>query len=240
MERLQKILSNSGVASRRTSEKLILDGRVSVDGKVIRELGTKVSINSVIEVDGIKISREEKVYYLLNKPRGVVCTAKDEKGRKTVVGLVKENRRIYPVGRLDYDTTGAIILTNDGELANALMHPKNKIDKVYIAKVNGIPTINQIMNLKKGVLLDGVLTSKAKVKIKKQDLKTNTSIIEIIVHEGKNHQVKRMFESVGLKVLKLKRERFAFLDLSGLNSKDYRMLNPKEVKRLYDLVSNKK
>ena len=240
MERLQKILSNSGVASRRASEKLILDGRVSVDGEVIRELGSKVSTNSIIEVDGIRISREEKVYYLLNKPRGVVCTTKDEKNRKTVVGLIKEKRRIYPVGRLDYDTTGAIILTNDGEFANALMHPRNKIDKVYVAKVRGIPTINQIMNLKKGVLLDGVMTSKAKIKIKKQDLKSRTSIIEIVIHEGKNHQIKRMFEAVGLEVLKLKREKIAFLDLSGLNSKDYRSLNPKEVKRLYDLANNKK
>lgn len=240
MERLSKIIANSGVASRRGAEKLILEGKVNVDGQTITELGTKVSKKSVIEVEGIKIGKEEKVYYLLNKPRGVVSTTKDDKGRKTIVNLIHDPRRIYPVGRLDYDTTGAIILTNDGEFANMLMHPKNKIEKVYIAKIKGIPQINQIMNLKKGVLIDGIKTSRAKVKVKKVDNKSNTSIVEITIHEGRNHQVKRMFESVGLEVLKLKRERIAFLDLTGLDSKDYRKLTPKEVNRLYDLSQNKK
>ncbi len=240
MERLSKIIANSGVASRRGAEKLILEGKVNVDGQTITELGTKVSKNSVIEVEGIKIGKEEKVYYLLNKPRGVVSTTKDDKGRKTIVNLIHDPRRIYPVGRLDYDTTGAIILTNDGEFANMLMHPKNRIEKVYIAKIKGIPQINQIMNLKKGVLIDGIKTSRAKVKVKKVDNKSNTSIVEITIHEGRNHQVKRMFESVGLEVLKLKRERIAFLDLTGLDSKDYRKLTPKEVNRLYDLSQNKK
>ena len=240
MERLQKVIANSGVASRRKAEQLILDGKVTVDGEVVLELGTKVNGNSHIEVDGISITREEKVYYLLNKPRGVVSTTKDDKNRKTVVDLIDDKRRIYPVGRLDYDTTGAIILTNDGEFSNYLMHPKNKIDKVYVAKIKGIASINQLMNLKKGVLIDGVKTSKAKVKIKKVDKKSNTSIVEITIHEGKNHQVKRMFEAVGLEVLKLKRERIAFLDLGGLASKDYRKLTIKEVKQLYDLSQNKK
>lgn len=240
MERLSKIIANSGVASRRGAEKLILEGKVNVDGQTITELGTKVSKKSVIEVEGIKIGKEEKVYYLLNKPRGVVSTTKDDKGRKTIVNLIHDPRRIYPVGRLDYDTTGAIILTNDGEFANMLMHPKNRIEKVYIAKIKGIPQINQIMNLKKGVLIDGIKTSRAKVKVKKVDNKSNTSIVEITIHEGRNHQVKRMFESVGLEVLKLKRERIAFLDLTGLDSKDYRKLTPKEVNRLYDLSQNKK
>ena len=240
MERLSKVIANSGVCSRRGAEKLILEGKVTVDGEVIRELGTKVGEKAKVEVDGIKLEREEKVYYLLNKPRGVVSTVNDDKNRKTVVGLIKDNKRIYPVGRLDYDTTGAIILTNDGEFANMLMHPKNKIEKVYIAKIKGILSISQIMNLKKGVLLDGIKTAKAKVKVKKIDNKTNTSIVEIAIHEGRNHQVKRMFETVGVEVLKLKRERIAFLDLTGLDSKDYRKLNPKEVKQLYDLANNKK
>ena len=240
MERLQKVIANSGVASRRKAEQLILDGKVKVDGEVVLELGTKVSGNSCIEVEGISITREEKVYYLLNKPRGVVSTTKDDKNRRTVVDLIDDKRRIYPVGRLDYDTTGAIILTNDGEFSNYLMHPKNKIDKVYVAKIKGIASINQIMSLKKGVKLDGMMTSRSKVKVKKVDKKTNTSIIEITIHEGKNHQVKRMFEAVGLEVLKLKREKIAFLDLSGLASKDYRKLTIKEVKQLYDLSQNKK
>ena len=238
MERLSKVIAQSGMSSRRGAEKLILDGKVRVDGQIIKELGTKVGEKAIVEVDGIKLEREEKVYYLLNKPRGVVSTVKDDKNRKTVVSLIKESRRIYPVGRLDYDTTGAIILTNDGEFANILMHPKNKIEKVYIAKIKGILSISQIMNLKKGVYIDGVKTAKAKVKVKKIDNKTNTSIVEISIHEGRNHQVKRMFESVGVEVLKLKRERIAFLDLTGLKSKDYRKLNPKEVKQLYDLANN--
>ena len=240
MERVQKVIAECGYCSRRGAEKLILEGKVSVDGKVITELGTKVSNSSIVEIEGIKINKEEKVYYLLNKPRGVVSTTKDDKGRKTIVSLVHDSRRIYPVGRLDYDTTGAIILTNDGEFANMLMHPKNKIEKVYIAKVRGIPEINQIMNLKKGVLIDEIKTSRAKVKIKKVNKQSNTSVVEITIHEGRNHQVKRMFEAVGLEVLKLKRERIAFLDLTGLESKDYRKLTPKEVAKLYDLSQNKK
>lgn len=240
MERIQKIIANSGVASRRKSEELIKEGRVKVDGKVVTELGTKVSKKSIIEVDNVKISSEEKEYYLLNKPRGVVSTTSDEHGRKTVVSLIETDKRIYPVGRLDYDTTGALILTNDGEFANNITHPKNQIDKAYVAKINGILTIADIMALKKGVMLDDIKTSPAKVKIKKVDNKNKVSIVEITIHEGKNHQVKRMFEKLGYEVLKLKRERIAFLTLKGLSSGDYRSLTPKEVNQLYDLSMNKK
>lgn len=240
MERIQKIIANSGVASRRKSEELIKEGRVNVDGKVVTELGTKVSKKSIIEVDNVKISSEEKEYYLLNKPRGVVTTTSDEHGRKTVVSLIETDKRIYPVGRLDYDTTGALILTNDGEFANNITHPKNQIDKAYVAKINGILTIADIMALKKGVMLDDIKTSPAKVKIKKVDNKNKVSIVEITIHEGKNHQVKRMFEKLGYEVLKLKRERIAFLTLKGLSSGDYRSLTPKEVNQLYDLSMNKK
>lgn len=238
MERIQKIISNSGVTSRRKAEALIKEGRVKVDGVVVTELGTKVSKKSIIEVDDVKISTEEKVYYLLNKPRGVVTTTSDEHGRKTIVSLIETNKRIYPVGRLDYDTTGLIILTNDGEFTNNITHPKNKIDKTYVAKINGILTISDIMALKKGINLDGFKTSPAKVKVRKTDNKNNNSVIEIIIHEGKNHQVKRMFEALGYEVLKLKRERIAFLTLKGLTSGDYRMLTPKEVNQLYVLSQN--
>lgn len=234
MERLQKVIANSGVTSRRKAEELILAGRVKVDGKVVSELGTKVSDKAKIEVNNILINREDKVYYLLNKPRGVVTTTKDEHGRKTVVDLVEnEDKRIYPVGRLDYDTTGIILLTNDGELANLLMHPKNEIEKVYVAKIQGIISSSDLMILKNGVVIDGVKTKKAKVKLKKVDKVNGTSIVELVIHEGKNHQVKKMFSTIGYDVLKLKRERIAFLDLRGLKSGEYRKLNPKEVKRLY-------
>lgn len=236
MERLQKVIAASGITSRRKAEQLIVEGKVMVDGKKITELGYKVSENNEIVIDGVKINREEKVYYLVNKPRGVITSTKDDKGRKTVLDLIQDDRRIYPVGRLDYDTTGAIIVTNDGEFANGLMHPKNEIDKVYIAKIDGFLTPSDVMALKKGVVIDGVKTSKAKVKVRKVDRESRTSIVELTIHEGRNHQVKNMFASLGYDVLKLKRERIAFLDLKGLGSGEYRLLNPKEVKKLYVLT----
>ena len=236
MERLQKVIAASGVASRRKAEELILAKKVMVNGEVVSELGVKVSEKDEVVVNGVKINREEKVYYLLNKPRGVITSTNDEKGRSTVVSLINDEKRIYPVGRLDYDTTGALILTNDGEFANMMMHPSNNIDKVYVAKIKGILLPSEIMSLKNGVLLDGVITSKAKVKVKKVDKDSNTSIVEITIHEGKNHQVKRMFEAVDKEVLKLKRERIAFLDLRGLNSGEYRKLSHKEVSKLYVLA----
>ena len=239
MERLQKVIAESGIASRRKAEELILNGKVKVNGKTILTLGTKVDKDDDIEVNGLSIGKEEKVYYLLNKPREVITSVSDDKGRKTVVDLIGESKRIYPVGRLDYDTTGALLLTNDGELANLLMHPKNEIDKCYIAKINGILNPKQLMLLKTGVLIDGVKTKKAKVKTRKIDKKNNTSIVEVVIHEGKNHQVKKMFESIGYEVLKLKREKIAFLNLTGLKSGEYRKLNPKEVKTLYNLATKK-
>ena len=145
MERLQKVIANSGYCSRRKAEEYISTGKVKVNGEVIKELGTKVSGEDYIEVNGNPLNKkEEKVYYLLNKPRGVVTTSKDDKNRKTVVDLIKTDKRIYPVGRLDYDTTGIILLTNDGELTNYLTHPKNEIEKVYVAKINGIITKEEL------------------------------------------------------------------------------------------------
>ena len=237
MERLQKVISNSGYTSRRKAEELILKGLVKVNNKVVYELGTKVNPNDLIEVNGYIIKNENKVYYLLNKPRGVITSTSDDKGRKTVVDLINTNIRIYPVGRLDYDTTGAIILTNYGEFANLIMHPKSQIDKVYIAKIDGLIGKKQLQMLEKGVFIDGIKTSKAKARIKNYDKKTDTSIVELTIHEGRNHQVKKMFESLGYKVLKLKRERIAFLDVNDLKSGEYRILNSKEVKKLYNEIT---
>lgn len=233
MERLQKAIAMSGYTSRRKAEELIVTGHVMVNGKTVTELGTKVSLSDQIMIDGVMLGKEVKEYYLLYKPRGVVTTTSDDKKRKTVVDLIDTNARIYPVGRLDYDTTGILILTNDGEFANILMHPKNKIDKVYIAKINGFLHPEVIEKLRRGVIIDGVKTSKCSVKVKKYDRKTDTSIVEVIIHEGKNHQVKKMFKSVGKDVLKLKRERISFLDLRGLKSGEYRRLTIKEVKKIY-------
>lgn len=234
MERLQKVIALSGYCSRRKAEELINEGKVKVNGKIIKEQGVKVDISDYIEVEGNDIKKvEDKVYYLLNKPRGVIATAKDDLGRKTVVDLIKTNKRIYPIGRLDYDTTGLIILTNDGELTNFLTHPKNEIEKVYVAKIKGLITKEDLSKLCRGVIIDGKKTSKAKAKILKIDKKTNSSIIKLIIHEGRNHQVKKMFEAIGYEVLKLKRESVSFLTLDGLKSGEYRELSIKEVKKLY-------
>lgn len=238
MDRIQKVIANSGYCSRRKAEELILKGLVKVNGSTIYELGTKVDSSDTIEVEGHSLKNNNKVYYLLNKPRGVITSASDDKGRKTVVDLIETNVRIYPVGRLDYDTTGAIILTNDGELANLIMHPKSNIDKVYIAKINGLIGKTEINKLQRGVIIDKIKTSPCKARIKNYDKKTDTSIVELTIHEGRNHQVKKMFESIGYKVLKLKREKIAFLDVNNLKSGEYRILNPKEVKKLYNETKN--
>ena len=237
MERLQKVIAQSGVASRRKAEELIVEGKVKVNGKIITELGTKVSSSDEILVNNELISYEQKEYYILNKPRGVISTTSDDKNRKTVVDMIPTTTRIYPVGRLDYDTTGLILLTNDGEFANILMHPSSEIDKVYVAKIKGIIKGEQINKLKDGVLIDDTLVKASRVKLKKQDPKTNTCMVQLIIHEGKNHQVKRMFDAVGYEVLKLKREKVAFFDLKGLQSGEYRKLTAKEVAKVYALGS---
>ena len=235
MERLQKVIAQAGIASRRKAEELITEGKVKVNGIVVTELGTKVSDKDRIEVNNEIIEKEKKEYYLLNKPRGVDTTTQDDKNRKTVVDLIPTSARIYPVGRLDYDTTGVLLLTNDGEFANILMHPTSNVDKVYMAKLEGIIKGEQINKLKDGVELDGEIVKPSRVKLKKVDPKSNSCMVQITIHEGKNHQVKRMFESVGFPVAKLKREKEAFFDLKDLQSGEFRKLTPKEVAKVYGL-----
>ena len=203
MQRVQKVIAASGICSRRHAEELIKSRRVSVNDKVVEELGFKVSDKDIVKVDGIPLKKEEKVYYLLNKPRGVITSSKDEKNRRTVVDLIDDDRRIYPVGRLDYDTTGVLLLTNDGEFANILMHPSDDVEKVYVAKVKGMIVKDKLNSLRNGVLIDGVMTKKANVKVMRYDKKTNISMVRVTIHEGRYHQVKRMFEAVGCDVLKL-------------------------------------
>lgn len=240
MERLQKVIANLGYCSRRHAEELIKEGKVLVNGQVITELGTKVKSSDSISVEGnILDNNKNYEYYLLNKPRGVVTTTNDEFGRKTVLDLVISSNRIYPVGRLDYDTTGVLLLTNDGNLANKLMHPSSNIEKTYIAKIEGVMNPTSIMKLKKGVVIDGYKTKPAKVKVKSIDKKMNKSIVQITITEGKNHQVKNMFEAVGHKVLKLKREKYAIFDVKDLKVGEYRKLTFKEVAILYSLVNKK-
>ena len=237
MERVQKVISECGYCSRRKAEKLILEGKVKVNGNVVLELGTKVGHGDSIEVEGIILDNNKNYeYYLLYKPRGVVSTASDDKGRKTVVDLINTNTRIYPVGRLDYDTTGILLLTNDGNLANKLMKPNSNIDKVYIVKVEGILSGYDIKRLRNGVIIDGKKTSKASVKLKSISKEKNTCMVEIVIHEGRNRQIRKMIESVGKKLLKLRRERYAFLDLTGLKVGEYRRLSNKEIAVLYSLI----
>lgn len=236
MERLQKIIAESGYASRRKAEELIKKGKVIVNGKVVTELGTKASFGDDILVEGKKIEKEEKEYYIFNKPRGVITSTSDDKGRRVVTDYFNSNKRLFPVGRLDYDTTGLLIVTNDGELSNLIAHPKNEIEKVYVAKIEGIIKGAEINKLKSGIVLDGVKCIPKRVKLKSFDKKSNSSIVEITITEGKNHEVKRLFESVGFSVSKLKRERVAFLSLGNLQSGEYRKLNPKEVKQLFSLI----
>ena len=239
MERLQKVIANNGYCSRRKAEELIKQGKVKVNNEVVYELGTQVSDDDLIEVEGYVIKREDKVYILLNKPRGVVTTTKDEKNRKTVVDLLNIPVRVYPVGRLDYDTTGVLLLTNDGVLTNAMLHPSNNIEKIYIAKIKGNLSLGHKKTLENGVVIDGKKTAKSKVKILKQDRKTNTSVVEIMIHEGRNHQIKKMFSSLGYEVIKLRRESVAFLTCDGIKPGEYRYLSIKEVKMLYGLINTK-
>lgn len=233
MERLQKVIASSGYCSRRKAEELIGKGLVTVNGETVREMGVRVSPKDEILVEGNAISKEAKEYYLLYKPRGVVTTVSDDKHRKTVVDLIPTTARIYPVGRLDYDTTGVLILTNDGTLANGLMHPKNRIDKCYVAKVKGVPDAKGLKLLQRGIVVDRMKVRASRVKMKKVDKKNNTCMIYLTIHDGRNHQVKKMLESIGSEVLKLKRESVSFLTLDGLNSGEYRRLNPKEIHKLY-------
>jgi 23S rRNA pseudouridine2605 synthase len=239
MERLQKVIAESGYASRRKAEELIKAGKVYVNGNKVTEMGFKVSGNDLIDINGKPLKKEDKEYYLLNKPRGVVTTTSDDKNRKTVTDLIETPKRIYPIGRLDYDTTGVLLLTNDGELTNILNHPSSEVSKIYVAKIDGIVEPFKVKKLEQGVIIDGVKTSKAKIRIKKLDKKNNASYIEITIHEGKNHQVKKMFEAIGYKVTKLKREKYAFLDVKSLKSGEYRKLTTKEVKSLYALGKNR-
>jgi len=233
MERLQKVIAHAGITSRRKAEEYIINGRVKVNGKLIKELGIQVGKQDIIEVDNVPIYQEDYGYYLFYKPRGVISAVSDDKGRKVVTDYfthVKE--RIYPVGRLDYDTTGLLLLTNDGDFSQRLTHPSNEVNKVYVAKVKGLAKKHALLPLSKGIKIEGQKTAPAAFQIISVDLKTQTSIIELTIHEGKNHQVKKMLQAVGYPVQKLKRERYGDLTLQGLRPGEYRNLNKKEISSL--------
>ena len=233
--RLQKYLASCGIASRRKCEELILNGNVEVNGKVITELGTKINPNTdEIKYNGNIIkSEEEKVYILLNKPIGYDTTAKEQFGRDMVLDLVKINKRIVPVGRLDMYTSGALILTNDGEFVNKLTHPKNEINKTYNVTIKGRITKEDVELLKNGVEIDnGYITKPAEVKILKIDEEKNISRIQIIIHEGKNRQIRKMCASIRKKVLALHRSKIGNIDVKNLKKGEWKYLTKIEIQDL--------
>ena len=237
-ERLQKVMAACGVASRRKCEEIISAGRVKVNGNVITELGTKVSKKDIIEVDGKILFKQEHVYYVMNKPTGYLTTVKDDLGRRTVMDLIDpetKKTRIFPIGRLDYDTSGVLLFTNDGDLSYRLTKSQKEVEKEYQVRVDGILTQEAVTNLIKGVLIDGVMTKRAKVEIMDLDKKNNSSLFKITITEGRNRQVRKMCETVGFEVKKLKRVSFGGVTLDGLSVGEYRPLKPHEIKKLYSL-----
>jgi len=234
MERLQKAMAHAGVASRRKCEELIVQGRVAVNGKIVTELGYKVDpAVDVITVDGKPIQPERKVVILLNKPKGVITSVRDPEGRRTVMDYVRGvKERVYPVGRLDYDTEGLLLLTNDGALANLLMHPRHQVPKTYLATVKGIPHGDRLDKLRDGIELDDGVTAPAEVEYADVDLDRNRAVIAITIHEGRNRQVRRMMEAIGHEVIRLKRSRYGPLTLEGVPRGKYRVLKPEEVEEL--------
>ncbi|AVQ36151.1 pseudouridine synthase [Staphylococcus kloosii] len=239
MERLQKRIANSGYTSRRKAEVLIEEGKVKVNGETVTELGTKVKSSDTVEVEGIKLEQEDKLYILFYKPAQVITSVSDDKGRKVVTDYFKElDTRIYPVGRLDYDTSGLLLLTNDGDFTNLMTHPRYKIKKKYVVKLKGYLMREEVKALEKGVKLEDGVTQPATVKIKNQDKEKSTTLVEITITEGRNRQVRRMFEYFGHEVSKLQRIEFGPLNLTGLNAGEGRVLTPHEVKTLRHLAEN--
>lgn len=233
-ERLQKYLANSGVASRRKCEELILQGKVEVNGKVVTELGTKINPEEdIVKFNGKEVKQAKKmVYILLNKPIGYVTTADDQFGRDTVLDLVKVRERIVPVGRLDMYTSGALILTNDGDFVYKVTHPKHEIEKTYTVTIVGIINNDSVEKLRKGVQIEDYITRPAKVKILKTDTEKNRSRLEITIHEGKNRQVRKMCEAIGHKVIALHRSKIAGIGVKDIELGKWRYLTKKEIEKI--------
>jgi len=237
LERLQKIISNAGISSRRKAEQMILDGRITINGEVVNELGAKADPeNDDIKLDGKKIIIEKtKIVVLLNKPLKVITSMDDPQGRRTVLDYLDVPYRVYPVGRLDYETEGLLLLTNDGELANRLMHPSYELDKTYEVVIQGSPSDNDLEILRKGIYLDDSMTSPAQVRIIQKIDRLHTKV-QITIHEGKNRQVRRMFEYIKTPVKELKRIKYGFLTLAGVKQGEYRILSDEEIINLRQMV----
>lgn len=237
LERLQKVIAQSGLTSRRKAEQYIVDGRVKVNGQVVRTLGTKVSPKDEVQVDNVPIDKEELVYYVLNKPRGYISSVQDEVGRETVLDLMEDvNERIFPIGRLDYQTSGILLLTNDGDFAHLLMHPKHEIEKEYVVKVEGIARSEKLNKMLAGVRDEEDLLKAVAYKVMSVDKRTKTMIIRITLHEGKNRHIRRMMEKLGHPVMKIKREKYGSLSLGNLQGGTYRPLTKQEIHELKTLA----
>ena len=230
--RLQKFLAESGVASRRKAEDLIKQGRVSVNGTIVTEMGLKVKIQDKVKVDGKAVGFEDKkIYIMLNKPVGYVTTVKDQFARKTVIDLVEGiGERIYPVGRLDYDTSGLLLMSNDGDFTYKLTHPRHEMKKVYIAKIKGVPLEQEMSRFRKGLEIEGGKTAPASFRI--LELYKQNCLVEIIIHEGKNRQVRKMCDAIGHPVITLKRIAIGELHLGDLPEGKWRHLKEHELKTL--------
>lgn len=232
-ERLQKVIAQSGITSRRKAENYILEGRVKVNQKVVTTLGTKVLPTDEVAVDDVPLNKEKLVYYVLYKPRGYITSVRDDKGRKTVMELMDDvTERIFPVGRLDFNSSGLLILTNDGDFAHKLMHPSYELKKVYVAKVKGIPSKEALNTLKKGVIDNGERLKAVGYRIISTDKRKNNAVIELTLHEGKNRHVRRMMETLGFPVTKLKREKYGVVTLQSLQPGQYRKLTHQEIHQL--------
>lgn len=241
MERLQKILAQAGVASRRKCEELILAGKVEVNGEVVTELGTKADPDTdEISVSGRAIKAQQKLYLMLNKPKGVITSATDPEGRKVVTDYIKGiKERVYPVGRLDYDSEGLLLLTNDGELAQKLTHPSHHVPKTYLATVEGIPHGDSLDKLRRGIQLEDGMTAPAELDYYDVDQEKKQATIRITIYEGKNRQVRRMFDAISHPVKRLKRIAMGNLYLQNLKRGLYRHLTKSEVNELKQLLEKK-
>jgi len=240
-ERLQKVIAKAGIASRRKAEELIQAGKVKVNGKVVTEMGVKVSDTDEITVNGQSIKQENKVYYLLNKPRRTICSVSDEKGRETVLSCFEGvSERIYPIGRLDYDTSGLLLLTNDGEFANLMMHPRYHLPKTYNVTLSGVLTDDMARILSNGIVIEEKKTLPCDVEILERSVNRNRTVLNITIYEGRNREIRKMMEYFHCEVTRLERTHYGFLELGKLRQGEYRKLRMFEVRKLKDMVTYKR
>ena len=232
MERLQKVIAEAGICSRRKAEQLILEGKVKVNGKIVDTLGVKVNGLDDIVVNGQRLQKEQKVYYILYKPKGCLSTVSDDKDRRTVMDYLPKGERIYPVGRLDYDTSGLLLATNDGTFTNAMIHPRYHLPKTYEVNIDGMLDDEAVKTIRKGFEYGGEKFAPAKIIIKNRDYTRGRMQLILILREGKNHQVKKMMEAFGCQVRKLHRIRFGHLSLEGMRPGEYKKLKSYDVKKL--------